>query len=120
QITRTHQEDERRVTVSQMEKTLTPEMVGDYMDCQGAHCAYCQSSEIEAGKVEADGASAWSHVMCNECGREWQDVFFLGAVDVIDESGIYCDTVMPASENPDSRVMTDPLTPACPPDVPAV
>jgi hypothetical protein len=98
-----------------MDKTLTSEMVRRYIDCQGAHCPYCQSSEIEAGKVEADGASAWSQVTCNECGKEWQDVFFLGAVDVIDENGVYGDTIMPTPGNPDSHVTIDPPAPACPP-----
>jgi hypothetical protein len=103
-------------------------MVRRYIACQGSHCPFCHSPETEAGKVEADAASDWSRVTCNECGKEWQDVFFLGAVDVIDEgavdvideNGIHGDTVMPAPENPDSRVMTDPATPAYPPDVPAV
>ena len=98
------------------EKLLTPEMVRHYIDCQGSRCPYCPGSEIEAGKVEADGASGWSRVTCNACGKEWQDVFFLGAVDIIVENGMF-DIIMPAPEDPDSRVMTDPPTPA---RVPAV
>jgi hypothetical protein len=101
-----------------MESSLTPQMVRDYVNAQGAYCPFCRSSEIEAGKVEADAASAWSRVTCNECGKEWQDVFFLGAVDIIDANGMYGDTVMPAPEDPDTSAMSDPPTPP-PADIPA-
>jgi hypothetical protein len=87
--------------VSETETPLTPEIVRDYIDSQGTHCPFCNSSEIEAGKIEADAASAWSPVTCNDCGKEWRDVFFLGAVDIVDENGRYVDTIVPASEAPD-------------------
>jgi hypothetical protein len=104
--------------VSAIPKLLTPEMVRDYVDCQGTHCPFCHSSEIEAGKVEADGASAWSPVTCNECGKEWQDVFFLGGVDLLDENGRCGGTIMPAApEDPGSN---NSPAPACPPDLPVV
>jgi hypothetical protein len=98
--------------VSETEKPLTAEMVRHYVNAKGTHCPYCQSPDIEAGKVEADGASAWSHVTCNECGREWQDVFFLGAVDIIDANGIYGDTIMPAPEDPDGSAKSAVATPS--------
>jgi hypothetical protein len=40
-------------------------------------------------------------VTCHDCGKDWRDVFFLGAVDVVDENGRYVDTVQPAPEDPD-------------------
>lgn len=92
------------------EELLTPEMVREYIDCRGTHYPFCRSSEIEAGTVEADGDSAWPRVTCEECGKEWQDVFYLGAVDIIDEKGRYGDTVMPAPEDLDSSGKTDAST----------
>jgi hypothetical protein len=98
--------------VSETDKALTPEMVRDYVNAQGAHFPYCCSPEIEAGKVEADAASAWSRVTCNDCGRQWQDVFRLGAIDILDENGNYGDTVMPAPEDPDRSANADATAPS--------
>jgi hypothetical protein len=104
--------------VSEPEKPLTPEMVLDYIAGHGAHCPFCDSPEIESGRLEADGASAWAPVKCSMCHREWQDVFFLGAVDIIHENGDCGEPVMPAPDDPNASVKSDAPTPF-PPDVTA-
>ncbi len=73
--------------MSESKKALTPEMVRDYIDCGGARCPFCGSDDIEAGRLEADADSAWGPVTCTACGREWQDVYFLGAIDLTAEDG---------------------------------
>jgi hypothetical protein len=72
-------------------------MVLDYIACGGAHCPYCESREIESDRLEADSDSAWARVTCHDCGRDWQDVFFLDAIDEIAENGSTT-TVMPEPE----------------------
>jgi hypothetical protein len=72
-------------------------MAREYVDGQGIHCPCCHGTDIEAGEFEADGASAWSQVTYMECGAEWQDVFFLSAVETVEERGRYRETIMPAA-----------------------
>jgi hypothetical protein len=103
--------------MSATQNALTPEMVRNYISSQGSDCPFCRSSEIKAGKAEADGDSAWSPVTCDECGQEWRDVFFLGAIDTLDEHGRYSDTIMPAPERSDDPGRQDATTPS-PPDPP--
>jgi hypothetical protein len=86
-------------------------MVRDYIASHGSSCPYCGSAEIGAGKVEADGDSAWSRVTCDDCGKAWQDVFFLGAIDILDANGSYSDTIMPACEHLDGAVIVDAAAP---------
>ena len=78
-------------------KPLTPEMVRDYVNSGGARCPFCGSDDIEAGPLEADADSAWGPVTCTACGREWQDVYLLGAIDLTDKNGQHT-TIMPAPE----------------------
>ncbi len=80
-------------------KPLTPQMVRSYIQCEGERCPYCGSDELESGPLEADGGSAWAPVECGRCGQEWRDVFFLGAIDTVNDLGAYCDTIMPAAED---------------------
>jgi hypothetical protein len=72
-------------------------MVRDYIATNGAHCPYCSSPEIESARLEAEGECAWARLRCLVCSRKWQDVFFLGAVDVIAEDGSLT-TITPGSQ----------------------
>ena len=72
-------------------------MIHDYIASDGAHCPFCNSLDIESGRLDADGDSAWAAVKCAIGGQEWQDVFFLGAIDVIAED-CSITTVMPETE----------------------
>ena len=74
-------------------KVLTPAMVKKYVEGGGAECPFCGSAEIEAGHVVVDGDSVTAPVECLTCGAEWRDVFFLSAVDVLDENGRYDRTI---------------------------
>lgn len=52
-----------------------------YVKSAGARCPYCNSDDIEAGKLEADGSSAWCGVECHSCGKEWSDVYALTTIE---------------------------------------
>ena len=75
------------------------------------HRATDETFLIESGEVEIDGTSAWSPVTCTDCSEEWRDVFFLAAIDVIDENGRYSDTIMPAPAETEESGKLDPATP---------
>jgi transposase-like protein len=59
---------------------LTAKQKNKYVACPN-HCPYCGSNDIEANAPEVDGPHAWADVTCNDCGKEWQDVYTLTHVD---------------------------------------
>lgn len=73
----------------------TPEKVQEYIDCGGSFCLYCGSTDIRAGKLEAEDYQAWSPVTCQTCAREWQDVYHLAAVDIFDDALRFKGTIEP-------------------------
>ena len=42
-----------------------------------SHCPFCDSDQIEGGFLEMDGSSAWQPVVCNDCGKGWNDIYNL-------------------------------------------
>lgn len=44
-------------------------------------CPFCQSRDIDGGFVEIDGKSAWQKVSCNNCEKEWNDIYTLSDVE---------------------------------------
>jgi transcription elongation factor Elf1 len=83
--------------VPETDRTLTQEMVRDDIDRGGARCPFCGSDEIEAGRLDAEADSAWGPVTCTACEQEWQDVSFLGAIDLTADDG-QVTTIMPWRE----------------------
>jgi hypothetical protein len=55
----------------------------EYIKAGGSFCISCGSGNISAGKVESEGREAWQHVVCYDCGAEWNDIFRLIGVDEI-------------------------------------
>ncbi len=43
----------------------------------GDQCPHCNSKEIQGGCIYFDTGSAWQEVTCNDCGKEWQDLYTL-------------------------------------------
>lgn len=43
----------------------------------------CNSSNIQAGEIIADGNQAWREVSCHECGTAWRDVYNLTTYEPI-------------------------------------
>lgn len=49
-----------------------------YVRFKGQRCPYCRSPEIEApGGVEIDGGNATQEIRCNNCERDWTDLYYL-------------------------------------------
>jgi len=61
---------------------LTEEEKIDYIEGGYSHCPYCGSADIVGGSVEIDGNGAHQDVTCNECNREWSDVYVL--IDILE------------------------------------
>ena len=89
--------EERRTAMSETKPALAPEMVRDYIAGHGTKCPFCGSSEIESGRLDCEGPCAWAPVTCSVCGQQWQDVFSLADIDLIDEDGAMA-TIMPVSQ----------------------
>jgi len=65
------------MSVSQV---LTTEQKDQYLSNNGAMCPFCQSDNIEGDTLQSDG-DVWQNVRCLDCGREWQDIYTLTAID---------------------------------------
>lgn len=63
-----------------MEKELTKGMKTKYLKKLGNECPFCGSDNITGGSFEADAGHAWQPIFCNECEKEWNDIYEL--VDV--------------------------------------
>jgi hypothetical protein len=85
-----------------MPKKITPKVVRKYIDADGSHCPYCGHTDISAGKLDADGGTAWSMVECKNCGREWQDIYLLRCIEPDPSNGKW---VLPT---PDARANAKP------------
>jgi DNA-directed RNA polymerase subunit RPC12/RpoP len=64
-----------------MPKKITPKVVSKYIEEGGVCCPYCGDSGIEGGPVEIMEGIAWQDIKCSECGKEWQDIYKLFAID---------------------------------------
>jgi hypothetical protein len=51
-----------------------------YLQGGGNHCPFCESEQIEGGFIETDSGTSWQPVKCNDCKKEWKDIYKL--VDV--------------------------------------
>lgn len=49
----------------------------EYIDNGGTRCPHCNSYDIEGQEINIDAGSVWQDVICNHCGKEWQDTYTL-------------------------------------------
>jgi DNA-directed RNA polymerase subunit RPC12/RpoP len=52
-------------------------LVEKYVKNEGALCPYCDSKDMEGGNYEAEGDTITMKVSCNNCGKEWFDIYKL-------------------------------------------
>jgi transposase-like protein len=61
-----------------MSKLNLPLSNDAYVAVRGNVCPHCSSDDITATTgLSAEGGSAWQDVVCNSCGKEWQDIYTL-------------------------------------------
>ncbi len=56
-----------------------------YLEGGGVECPYCGHTALSGGYVEVEGGEASQKVSCNECNREWYDVYTLTGIESIGE-----------------------------------
>ena len=66
---------------------LTPGMVRGYIAGHGALCLFCRGPDLESDGLDAEADCVWAAATCAGCGREWQDVYYLGAVGLVAGDG---------------------------------
>ena len=64
---------------------LSKEQKKDYILKGGVRCPFCNSSNITAGVFH--GQAVGQKVECEDCHREWWDVYKLVDVEEIEEEG---------------------------------
>ena len=65
---------------------FTEEQVKKYLDGGAVTCPVCDSHDIEAERMDADGDEACQRVVCSRCGQAWFDMYKLVSVEP-DERG---------------------------------
>lgn len=65
-----------------MSEELTRKQKQMYLKKGGVACPFCESEDIEGGFVEIDEGYVTQGMNCVSCGRRWNDVYKLKAVDV--------------------------------------
>jgi len=74
-----------RLTIQRLAKEeLTDKAADDYVGSDGARCPHCGSTEIDSGRLSADGGEAWARVECAACGARWRDHFKLTSIEALE------------------------------------
>jgi transcription elongation factor Elf1 len=53
-----------------------------YMDNGGNECPHCGGTDISGCGFESDGTHAWREVECENCGKEWKELFSMTGVEL--------------------------------------
>lgn len=62
----------------------------EYVATLGTRCPVCQSTRLDGGSVEIDGATASQEIRCKACGASWNDTYTLTGYTGLETSA--CDT----------------------------
>ena len=49
-------------------------------------CPFCESNDLDCGRMEADSEIARQNVICNNCLAEWTDEYSLRGVTFLGET----------------------------------
>jgi transcription elongation factor Elf1 len=64
---------------------LTRSLQAKYLKAKGMRCPFCNSKNLDADKLDADGPEATANVICNDCSEEWVDIYTLTGVEQAEE-----------------------------------
>jgi transposase-like protein len=51
----------------------------------GIRCPFCNSGTISGEGFYTDNGNAWQKVECQDCGKEWKDLYTLVGIEVTEE-----------------------------------
>lgn len=49
----------------------------EYVEEFGKYCIFCNSSDLEAERVEIGEGQAWQNITCTKCSGKWTDSYTL-------------------------------------------
>lgn len=49
----------------------------EYVKAGGCRCPFCGGTSLYGGFTEVDEGGAWQPVFCEDCGKEWNDIYKL-------------------------------------------
>ncbi len=55
-----------------------------YLESYGMLCPYCGSDAIVSGAIDYGHNQIWQQVTCNDCEKEWTDIYTLTDVEEIE------------------------------------
>ena len=62
---------------------ITKAKKNEYIKNKGIKCPICGSKHLEGGHIEVDAGGAWQEIGCNACNAEWNDIYKLVDVEII-------------------------------------
>ena len=62
---------------------LTRVMKKKYIANGGSKCPYCQSRNMSGAKLNTGSTNYWQLITCEECGKEWTDMYTLVDIEEI-------------------------------------
>ncbi len=62
---------------------LTKAKEDEYVKAGGCRCPFCGSENIQAGVDYPEGREFYNRVGCDDCARQWFDIFTLTGVEEI-------------------------------------
>lgn len=70
-------------------KNLTAKQKKKYL-ADSSKCPYCGSSSIEGSNEDDEGDDKFQNISCDDCGREWVDIYKLAEVDDGEQLCAFC------------------------------
>jgi hypothetical protein len=62
---------------------LTQEQKEYYIEKRGTCCPHCKSDNIIGGMIEGGSDTAWQIVTCNDCKKQWREVYELSNIEEV-------------------------------------
>lgn len=60
-------------------KKLTKKQREEYI-AHPNYCPYCESEEVSSGNFESDDNYGWRDAHCEDCNKNWQDLYTLTGI----------------------------------------
>ena len=62
--------------------TTEKDLENAYMDNGGNECPHCGGTDISSCGFESDDTYAWREVECENCGKEWKELFSMTGIEL--------------------------------------
>ena len=62
--------------------TTEKDLENAYMEKGGNECPHCGGTDISSCGFESDDTYAWREVECENCGKEWKELFSMTGIEL--------------------------------------